>query len=407
MGRHKAGRQADEGPLPQGGAEWSASDDDGARTLGFEELSPERLEAEDASRRGFLGSAWSDPAKATGRGTRAGFHGSASREAPEPSRRMRRMALVSAMSVFLAVGVTVGGVRLMAGRTTLTLEPPAGTASHGLLARGGAAATPSAAAGGSDANDQNAASPEGAPTPSASPARSTGHRDGAGTGAVKPPAGGAEGTRDASSDDTRPLGEQHSTSRTSVPHGGDTANGANGGDVGDAVSENSTGPSQSQDQSQSQGQSQGQGRDHMKGQIGGNAQAPGSGQDSDQAGDQGGGGADRPTQADASAGPGVHVDLSVSSRGRNGYSASLSVRNEAARLGSWSVRLPVGGRVLSLAGAQWRQQGDTLVISSPRPLGEGESLRVSFVAEGDPGTPDRCTLDQGECSVTTDDRRGW
>ncbi|GIH78657.1 hypothetical protein [Planobispora longispora] len=69
-------------------------------------------------------------------------------------------------------------------------------------------------------------------------------------------------------------------------------------------------------------------------------------------------------------------------------------------LPSVRLSLPVGGEVISLHGAQWRQEGGTLVIESSRDLPAGAKLVVSFTARGEARAPQSCQSASGECTVS-------
>nr|BFE82957.1 hypothetical protein GCM10020093_055580 [Planobispora longispora] len=64
-------------------------------------------------------------------------------------------------------------------------------------------------------------------------------------------------------------------------------------------------------------------------------------------------------------------------------------------LPSVRLSLPVGGEVISLHGAQWRQEGGTLVIESSRDLPAGAKLVVSFTARGEARAPQSCQSASG------------
>ncbi|GAA0376582.1 hypothetical protein GCM10009530_28870 [Microbispora corallina] len=313
-----------------------------------------------------------------GDGEGRGFLGSGWREEPQPPRRLRRMALVSGLSVLLAVGVTAGGVRLMAGRTALTLEPPhagCGTTcptTPGVLALGGGSGGTDASGSPGDASSDDAAGDAGATAPPSAPSTPI--------PTATPP--GVQHTRARAQDDrttpshapakgdSRPTSDDASSGSDGAPDAGDTSTGTTG-DGGDATPSGSAGDS-----------------------AGGDA--------SPDAADQGAG-QDTTLQAGVPAGS-VSLRFAVTRRDGNGYAAALSIRNEAAALGSWSVEIPVGGQVVDVQGAEWRQSGDTLVLSSPDPLAQGDDVRISFEADGDPQPLDQCTLAGGECTVDASTR---
>jgi hypothetical protein len=80
------------------------------------------------------------------------------------------------------------------------------------------------------------------------------------------------------------------------------------------------------------------------------------------------------------------------------YTVQLVVAADA-NVGDLTVSVPVSGRVSELEGAEWRQDGDDLVIESEAGLEAGEPLVVTFTAQGDAEIPRTCRSDQGKCSV--------
>ncbi|MFC7385576.1 cellulose binding domain-containing protein [Sphaerisporangium rhizosphaerae] len=108
--------------------------------------------------------------------------------------------------------------------------------------------------------------------------------------------------------------------------------------------------------------------------------------------------------ADPLVAPGrVAVDFGVSAVTPAGYTGRLTITNTGAALDGWSVRVPVGGEVTGADGAEWTQKGDLLVLSSAATLGEGETVVVSFTADGDSASPETCQLTGGSCRLRTDD----
>ncbi|WP_405141109.1 hypothetical protein OG589_29525 [Sphaerisporangium sp. NBC_01403] len=99
----------------------------------------------------------------------------------------------------------------------------------------------------------------------------------------------------------------------------------------------------------------------------------------------------------------VAVDFGVSEVTDTGYSGRLTVTNTGATLDGWSLRVPVGGIVTGADGAEWTQEGDTLVLSSAEALGRNEVAVISFVAEGDSTPPDGCELNGGTCRLQVAD----
>ncbi|MEU6792246.1 hypothetical protein ABZ907_11140 [Nonomuraea wenchangensis] len=83
------------------------------------------------------------------------------------------------------------------------------------------------------------------------------------------------------------------------------------------------------------------------------------------------------------------------------YSASLRVANTSARaLAAPTVSVPVEGKVLSVRGATWTQDGDLLILDVPSTLAAGDSAEVTFTATGKGEQAETCGMVSGECSVT-------
>ncbi|ETK31802.1 hypothetical protein [Microbispora sp. ATCC PTA-5024] len=316
-----------------------------------------------------------------GDGEGRGFLGSGWREEPQPPRRLRRLALVSGLSVLLAVGVTAGGVRLMAGRTALTLEPPhagCGTAcpaTPGVLALGGGSGGADASGSPDDVSSDDATGDAGATAPPSAPSTPIPTATSPSAQHTRARAQGTTPSHAPAKGDSRPTSDDASSGSDGAPDSGDTSTGTTG-DGGDATPSGSAGDS-----------------------TGGGDASPDA---ADQAADQGAG-QDTTLQAGVSAGS-VSLRFAVTRRDGNGYAAELSIRNQAAALGSWSVEIPVGGEVADVQGAEWRQSGDTLVLSSSEPLAQGDDVRISFEADGDPQSLDQCTLAGGECTVDASTR---
>ncbi|WP_344951416.1 hypothetical protein [Sphaerisporangium flaviroseum] len=96
----------------------------------------------------------------------------------------------------------------------------------------------------------------------------------------------------------------------------------------------------------------------------------------------------------------VDIDFGVSGVTNTGYTGELTVTNRGLTLDEWSVRVPVGGSVTGADGAEWTQEGDTLVLSSTAPLGENDQVVISFVATGESAQPDSCELNGGSCQLS-------
>ncbi|MEV5554435.1 hypothetical protein AB0L44_12310 [Nonomuraea wenchangensis] len=83
------------------------------------------------------------------------------------------------------------------------------------------------------------------------------------------------------------------------------------------------------------------------------------------------------------------------------YSASLTVANTSARaLAAPTLSVPVEGRVLSVSGATWTQDGDLLILDVQSTLAAGDETKVTFTATGKGERAETCGMVSGECSVT-------
>ncbi|MEU4512108.1 hypothetical protein AB0G05_21650 [Nonomuraea wenchangensis] len=105
-------------------------------------------------------------------------------------------------------------------------------------------------------------------------------------------------------------------------------------------------------------------------------------------------------QGGGSAGGSVNVQQTIKQRVGT-YSASLKVANISARaLAAPTVSVPVEGKVLSVRGATWTQDGDLLILDVPSTLAAGDSAEVTFTATGKGEQAETCGMVSGECSVT-------
>ncbi|WP_248958180.1 cellulose binding domain-containing protein [Sphaerisporangium perillae] len=108
-------------------------------------------------------------------------------------------------------------------------------------------------------------------------------------------------------------------------------------------------------------------------------------------------------QADPVVAPGrVAVDFGVSEVTGTGYTGRLTITNTGSALDGWSVRVPVGGDVTDVTGAEWTQEGDVLALTSTGTLAEGEQAVISFTADGDSAVPETCELNGGRCRLQAD-----
>ncbi|KAA9377096.1 hypothetical protein F5972_21945 [Microbispora cellulosiformans] len=404
MGRHAAGRSTGEGTLAPAGEETPvvgepADPDPGPGTRTFAALSPESLAShDDGPPRGFLGSGWNDR--------------------PEPPKRLRRVALVSGLSVLLAVGVTTGGVRLMAGRTTLTAEPPRQACASAVdcvvtgapsLGAGTPQETGTAPQIGDAAGDAGGETTGGAAGDGAVGGR-TGEDPARGdTGPGTPP---GPGSQSASQPDSGPAGpgahpgrtqqkarasaspKARATSPAGHGSGARTGAGSTPADVGAPATADAPGTAGTTD-----GKTDGADPGSPATSDASDSSEPGGAGSSDSGGE-----APHTDSAAPAAAPGdgaVRVAYAVTGRRGATYTARLAVRNEGPALSSWTLRLPVGGRVIAVRGAaHWEQQEDTLVVTGES-LGEDGEIGVVFDAEGSSRAPAECALAEGRCAVAS------
>ncbi|MBX6381928.1 MAG: hypothetical protein IRZ07_02980 [Microbispora sp.] len=351
----------------------------------FAALSPESLESENPEPVGRASSrlrAPSDRLVASGPPRDPGPAGPARDDRNEQPRRLRRAALVSGLSVLLAVGVTTGGARLLAGRTSLTLDQPttACPASEACAAEGAPASGP---LGGTTVSGEPTGDPAGTGREDGNRGdggqSDTGHdgqkstrQDGSGRdGSAQTRATPAPPAASAAPERDHPRARTHAPSSSSAPRASSHPK------VGDAASAVV---------------------------VDGTADTGGEAAPDDT--EYGGNGADDAGTTDmaraesAPAGGAVQVRFTVTQRDENGYTARLAVRNEGPALPAWTIRLAVGGRVTQVDGAGWRQQGDTLVLTSDAGLDERGAVTLTIHADGVPAAPAGCELSEGRCEVT-------
>ncbi|MEU6409888.1 hypothetical protein [Microbispora sp. NPDC046933] len=333
---------------------------------------------------------------------------------------MRRLALVSGLSVLLAVGVTTGGARLIAGRTSLAMEKP--TTACPTSENCAAAGAPNGAPGSGEALGGTPAPSDPTGDPSGDPARNgqdqSGREDSGQTGA-----GQSEG-RNKGQGDTAQGDTAQDRSAAPRPTSGPTAT-SGGPDRDHASARTRTrGPSSTPaPRASAQASAQvgdapvavtaapGGTADTMPG---GDAASGDAGNTEDTARTDAAGGATtgvttgvttgadtaRTESAPAAGGPEVRVRFTVTHRDESGYAARIAVRNEGPALPSWTIRLAVGGQVTAVEGADWRQQGSTLVLSAENSLDEGGTLTLAIHADGASAAPADCVLSEGRCEVT-------
>ncbi|MFG1863859.1 hypothetical protein [Microbispora bryophytorum] len=437
------GRAPGGGPRTAGAVLWPVPPSE-ATTRMFAALSPESLESErlesESLKPGSLGhESPASPERRAPAERLVGSGGAGNRGLPgqdrdghaKQPRRMRRLALVSGLSVLLAVGVTAGGARLVAGRTFLSMEQPttacpvsencadadgpyAASGSGQALGETPAPGDPTgdptgdAARNGQDApgstgadqgetgrNDtgknsdtgKNEAAQGGPAAPQATPAstrapstadrstadRSTADRSTADPGAsahAVPRVGDAPAAVTAAPEDTDDTDDTDDTGTASD-------GGAAPGETTLDDTDNTRGGEDGRDSEHAAGTNHTTGADHTNRT---NTARAGS--------------------ALAGGGPAVRVRFTVSARDESGYTARIAVRNEGPALRSWTIRLAAGGQVTAVEGADWRQQGDTLTLSSRAALAAGGTLTLIVHADGASAAPAGCVLSEGRCEVT-------
>ncbi|MDH2427599.1 hypothetical protein [Sphaerisporangium sp. TRM90804] len=99
----------------------------------------------------------------------------------------------------------------------------------------------------------------------------------------------------------------------------------------------------------------------------------------------------------------VTVDLTISESTGSGYTGELAITNTGPELEGWDLRVRVGGTVTGVSGADWSQQGDTLVLGSVDTLGPDELVVVAFSAQGESAPPGGCELVGGSCDLRSGD----
>ncbi|MEV1178016.1 hypothetical protein [Nonomuraea sp. NPDC049784] len=83
------------------------------------------------------------------------------------------------------------------------------------------------------------------------------------------------------------------------------------------------------------------------------------------------------------------------------YQATMKLSNTSRQtLQNPTVSVPVEGKVINVAGAQWTQDGDLLILDLSASLASGDSVAVSFTATGKGEKAANCGLVSGECAVS-------
>ncbi|MEN3534528.1 hypothetical protein AAH991_05395 [Microbispora sp. ZYX-F-249] len=388
-----------------GGVPWPAPPSD-ATTRMFTALSPERLESESL--------ASPERPVTTGRPVTPGGAGGRGLPAPgrddlaKQPRRMRRLALVSGLSVLLAVGVTTGGARLIAGRTSLTMEQPttACPVSEDCTAAG--------APGSGQALGETRApgDPAGDPVQNGrdQPGREDAGRTGAGQDDARSTGKDDTGKNDTGKNAAKDDGPKNDTGKDTArggsadPRATPVSTATSGGPDRDHASARTRTPSTAAPRASSTAAPRVGDAPAAVTAAGDNTAAtvPGdSGNGEDTAGtDTAGTDTAQTESALAGDGAAVRVRFTMTRHDESGYTARLAVRNEGPALPAWTIRLAVGGQVTAVEGADWKQRGDTLTLSSQTALDEGGALTLTVHADGASAAPADCVLSEGRCEVT-------
>ncbi|GAA4074760.1 hypothetical protein GCM10022248_49330 [Nonomuraea soli] len=94
----------------------------------------------------------------------------------------------------------------------------------------------------------------------------------------------------------------------------------------------------------------------------------------------------------------VGVTFDLLEQGRRGYTAEVSVTNHTGTpLSAATVTVPVSGDVFDVAGANWTQDGDLLILDLPGELPEGGQATVTVSAYGQAEEPETCGVVGAEC----------
>ncbi|MEU8274714.1 hypothetical protein ACFYOK_25175 [Microbispora bryophytorum] len=352
----------------------------------------------------------------------------------KPPRRMRRLALVSGLSVLLAVGVTTGGARLIAGRTFLSMEQP--TTACPVSENCADADGPYGASGSGQALGETPAPGD----PTGDPARN-GQDDPGSTGVDQDETGQSDAGKDSDTGKDKAAQGGPATPQATPVSTAASAPASKGRDRGHAsartrasstTAPSTTAPSTTGPSTTDPGASA-----HAVPRVGdAPAAVTAAPDDTDDTGTASDGGAApgeaTPDDTDnarggedgrdsegaagtnhtnrtntaragstlAGGGTAVRLRFTVSARDESGYTARIAVRNEGPALRAWTIRLAVGGQVTAVEGADWRQQGDTLTLSSRAALAGGGTLTLIVHADGASGAPAGCVLSEGRCEVT-------
>ncbi|TMR25507.1 hypothetical protein ETD86_01260 [Nonomuraea turkmeniaca] len=99
-------------------------------------------------------------------------------------------------------------------------------------------------------------------------------------------------------------------------------------------------------------------------------------------------------------GASVNIRQTISQR-LTTYRADMTLSNTSQeQLDRPTVSVPVDGRVVSVSGAEWTQDGDLLILDLAGTLAAGDSANVSFTATGRGQEAETCGMVTGECSIS-------
>lgn len=97
----------------------------------------------------------------------------------------------------------------------------------------------------------------------------------------------------------------------------------------------------------------------------------------------------------------VNVDFNVTSQRLTSYTATMDVTNSSEQaLNTFTLSLPVRGKILSVEGATWTQDGNLLIVDLSTPIASGDSTEITLAATGRAGRPTNCGLVGGDCAVS-------
>ncbi|MGI5273903.1 hypothetical protein ACQEUU_32525 [Nonomuraea sp. CA-218870] len=96
----------------------------------------------------------------------------------------------------------------------------------------------------------------------------------------------------------------------------------------------------------------------------------------------------------------VNVRFNVDRQRVAGYTATMSVTNDSPRtLDSFTLSMPVRGKILDVRGVEWTQDGNLLIVDITTPIAAGDSAELTISATGRAGTPKNCGLVGGDCAI--------